>query len=221
MRVTNRLLQTVQVQALTNPTEELFQQEKDLYDKWCFLRTTEESYFKQRSRVNWLKEGDFNTAYFHRLVQVHASFNSIRSFTLPSGELITDPVAMGIHAVAHFQSLLVPLTVPISTSSLDWFQSLIHFRCSAAQAQSMVILPGVEEITKVIMKLNANKAPGPDGLTSGFFKAAWTLIGAETVNAVKGFFSSGFLPSAANSTILTLVPKRPGASAIGDFRPIS
>lgn len=56
---------------------------------------------------------------------------------------------------------------------------------------------------------------------SGFFKSAWNLLGAETVNAIKSFFSTGFLPSAANSTILTLVPKRPGASAIGDFRPIS
>lgn len=56
---------------------------------------------------------------------------------------------------------------------------------------------------------------------SGFFKSAWNLLGAETVNAIKSFFSAAFLPSAANSTILTLVPKRPGASAIGDFRPIS
>lgn len=35
------------------------------------------------------------------------------------------------------------------------------------------------------------------------------------------FFKSGFLLSAANATILTLVPKFPGASATGDYRPIS
>ena len=161
------------------------------------------------------------TTYFHRLVQVRASFNSIRSFSLPSGALITDPLAMGLHAVSHFQALLSPAVLPESISSLQWFQSLIQHRCQVSQAQSTITLPDAAEITKVIMKLNANKAPGPDGLTSGFFKSAWNLLGAETVNAIKSFFSAAFLPSAANSTILTLVPKRPGASAIGDFRPIS
>ena len=219
VRETNCLLQAVQVQALTNPSEDLFQQEMDLYDKWCFLRTIEESYFKQKSRVNWLKEGDLNTTYFHRLVQVRASFNSIRSFTLPSGAEISDPLAMGLHDVAHFETLLSPMVSPNTVLSLEWFQSLIQYRCQPAQAQSMVTLPDVAEITKVIMKLNANKAPGPDGLTSRFFKAAWSLLGQETTTAISAFFTTAFLPSATNSTILTLVPKRPGASAIADFRP--
>lgn len=221
VRETNCLLQAVQVEALTNPSEDLFQQEKELYDKWCFLRSIEESYFKQKSRVNWLKEGDLNTTYFHRLVQVRASFNSIRSFSLPSGILITDPLAMGLHAVAHFENLLARSATPSSVSSMEWFQHLIQYRCSTNQAQAMITTPDATEITNVIMKLNGNKAPGPDGLTSGFFKAAWHLLGPETVASISAFFSTAFLPSATNSTILTLVPKRPGASAIGDFRPIS
>ncbi|CAN6897202.1 unnamed protein product [Brassica oleracea] len=107
----------VQVQALTNPTPDLFQQEKELYDKWCFLRLIEESYFKQKSRVNWLKEGDLNTTYFHRLVQVRASFNSIRFFMLPSGVILSDPITMGQHAVNYFQSILAPATMNVSTQS--------------------------------------------------------------------------------------------------------
>jgi len=81
------------------------------------------------------------TTYFHRLVQVRTSFNSIRSFSLPSGALITDPLAMGLHAVSHFQALLSPAVLPESISSLQWFQSLIQYRCQASQAQSMITLP--------------------------------------------------------------------------------
>lgn len=81
--------------------------------------------------------------------------------------------------------------------------------------------PTPEDITRVMKKLNANKSPGPDGLTSGFFKSAWSLLGQEVISSINQFFISGFLPSATNSTILTLVPKRQGASAITDFRPIS
>lgn len=221
VRETNCLLQVVQVQALTSPTPDLFQQEKELYDKWCFLRAIEESYFKQKSRVNWLKEGDLNTAYFHRLVQVRASFNSIRSFTLPSGALVTDPIAMGLHAISHFQAILAPSVMPLLSCPPTWFQSILYYRCPIQLSQGMIKVPDAEEITRVLMKLNSNKSPGPDGLTSGFFKASWPILGSEVLLAISNFFATGFLPSATNATILTLVPKRPGATSISDFRPIS
>ncbi|WZZ65076.1 hypothetical protein YC2023_076446 [Brassica napus] len=72
-----------------------------------------------------------------------------------------------------------------------------------------------------IFKLNPNKAPGPDGLTSAFFKASWETIGLEVVAAIKNFFASNFLPATTNATILSLVPKFPGASKVTDYRPIS
>lgn len=57
-------------------------------------------------------------------------------------------------------------------------------------------------------------------MTSGFFKGAWETVGEEAIICVKQFFTSAFLPATANSTILSLVPKFPGASKISDFRPI-
>ncbi|XP_010445900.1 PREDICTED: uncharacterized protein LOC104728643 [Camelina sativa] len=105
---TNRLLQDVQVQALNQPSQQTFQLEKDLHDKWTFLRDIEESYFKQKSRVNWLKEGDLNTSYFQKICQARASYNTIRSFLLESGDLLLDPCEMSDHAIAHFTSILSP-----------------------------------------------------------------------------------------------------------------
>lgn len=82
-------------------------------------------------------------------------------------------------------------------------------------------VPSPEEIKKLFFRLNPNKAPGPDGLTSGFFKGAWEILGEEVSASITQFFSTAFLPAAANSTILSLVPKYPGATLITDFRPIS
>lgn len=84
-----------------------------------------------------------------------------------------------------------------------------------------VLGPTVEEITRTMFKLNPNKAPGPDGLSSGFYKAAWGFLGEEVVGAILQFFNSSFLPASVNSTILTLVPKFPGASRVVDYKPIS
>ena len=51
MSEANRLLQAVKVQSLNSPSTMLFEQEKELLQKWQFLRSIEESYFKQRSRI--------------------------------------------------------------------------------------------------------------------------------------------------------------------------
>lgn len=115
----NGLLKDVQVRALQQPTLELFEEEKLLHARWCFLRAIEESYFKQRSRINWLKEGDLNTAYFHRVVLVRVAFNSIRSFVLSSGTIITDPTAMATLAVSHFQGILAPAVLPLQNAPLS------------------------------------------------------------------------------------------------------
>lgn len=41
------------------------------------------------------------------------------------------------------------------------------------------------------------------------------------MNSIQHFFLSSFIPAATNNTILSLVPKHPGASLITEFHPIA
>lgn len=176
---------------------------------------------EQKSRINWLLEGDLNTDFFHRIAQTRLGYNTIRSFLLSSGTLLLDPILMSNHAVNHFTSILAPMAMTNVFINPSWFRELFQFICSLPMQSAMVLMPTQDEIKRVLFKLKPNKSPGPDGLTSGFFKTAWSLIGMEFLTAVIHFFTSNFLSASANSTILTLVPKYPGASSIGDYRPIS
>lgn len=185
------------------------------------MRGIEESYFRQRSRVNWLKEGDQNTTFFFRMVQTQMNYNFLRSFLLPLGVLI--PVHMSFHAVSYFQRLMGPsqaLDVKLVSTS-QWFHSLTKFTCSTSLSAQMVMPPTTEEIQFVLFKLNPNKSPGPDGLTSGFYKASWNIIGAEVTDPIRHFFFSSFMPASTNATILSLIPKHHGASLITEYRSIS
>lgn len=156
-------------------------------------------------------------------MQTRLNYNTIRSFVLISGIILTDPLDMSSHAVRHFSNILGPMP-PMRVnmvSTVQWFQSLSLFRCDQNQCVQMTTIPTVEEITRVMHKLNSNKAPGHDGLTSGFYKSAWSIVGAEVTGSIQHFFLSSFMPATTNSTILSLVPKHNGASLITDFRPIS
>lgn len=217
---TNGLLQLAQVQALQDPTPITFQVERELHQKWNFLREIEEIFFRQKSRINWLREGDMNTTYFHRICQTRACYNAIRAFMTGDDTWITDPQAMSDHAVNHFRSVLGPHNYqpPQLRSYPDWFADLTGFSFPEHLLQLMLTTPTEEEIKSTFFKQNPNKAPCPDELTFAFFKASWDFIGAEVLASIKNFFATNFLPATTNSTILALVPKFPGATKISEFR---
>ncbi|KAL0299875.1 UNVERIFIED_CONTAM: putative ribonuclease H protein [Sesamum angustifolium] len=78
-----------------------------------------------------------------------------------------------------------------------------------------------EEIKDAFFDIAEDKAPGPDGYSSGFYKAAWPVIGEEVVKAILEFFTTGRLLKQVNTTILALIPKVRLPSLVSDFRPIS
>ncbi|XP_011100582.1 uncharacterized protein LOC105178744 [Sesamum indicum] len=63
------------------------------------------------------------------------------------------------------------------------------------------------EIKLALFDIAEDKAPGPDGYTSGFYKATWPIVGAELTHASIDFFTTGRLLKQLNTTYLTLIPK--------------
>lgn len=74
---------------------------------------------------------------------------------------------------------------------------------------------------KSFSKWQAIKSPGPDVYSFEFYRAAWQVISADVLAAIKSFLEKGFLPKEVNSTILALIPKKYEAKQIGDYIPIS
>jgi hypothetical protein len=61
---------------------------------------SEEIIWRQKSRALWLKEGDKNTKFFHRLANSRRKFNQVDSLSI-NGEISRNPREIQEHIV-HF-----------------------------------------------------------------------------------------------------------------------
>ncbi|GJU04828.1 RNA-directed DNA polymerase, eukaryota, reverse transcriptase zinc-binding domain protein [Tanacetum coccineum] len=120
--------------------------------------------------------------------------------------------------VNHFKNFL-GINAPVS--SIDAYEDLFTTKLSPYEASQMIKPITDNEIKKAMFSIADNKAPGPDGFSAKFFKAAWHIVGSDVCSAVKEFFSSGKLLGELNATIISLIPKITTPMLVTDFRPIA
>ncbi|GJU89144.1 RNA-directed DNA polymerase, eukaryota, reverse transcriptase zinc-binding domain protein [Tanacetum coccineum] len=88
-------------------------------------------------------------------------------------------------------------------------------------AENMVREVSENEIKEALFEIDGDKASGPDGYSSEFFKKAWNVIGEAFYLIVKEFFRSGKLLGEINATIIALIPKVSTPNKVSEFRPIA
>jgi len=82
-------------------------------------------------------------------------------------------------------------------------------------------MPLLDEIKNAVFGLNVDGAPGPNGFGAHFYQFFWDIVAVDVVSSVQEFFYTGVFAPNLNANILVLIPKIPGASSMGDFRPIA
>ncbi|XP_022015025.1 uncharacterized protein LOC110914543 [Helianthus annuus] len=119
--------------------------------------------------------------------------------------------------VAHYSNFLGVEDQVAPVNLDDLFLNVL----SSHAADNMVRQITREEIKMAMFNIGDNKAPGPDGYTSAFFKQAWDIVGNEVTDVVLAFFENGKLLKQINHTILALIPKKETPYSVLDYRPIS
>ncbi|GJZ46112.1 RNA-directed DNA polymerase, eukaryota, reverse transcriptase zinc-binding domain protein [Tanacetum coccineum] len=99
--------------------------------------------------------------------------------------------------------------------------SLFINTLSSDEANNMVCDVTESEVKEAMFDIESNKASGPDGYTSEFFKRAWDVVGKEVCLAIQEFFKNGKLLGEVNSTIIALIPKVSTPCKVSEFRPIA
>nr|GEW51521.1 hypothetical protein [Tanacetum cinerariifolium] len=120
----------------------------------------EEKVLQQKTKITWLKDGDFNSSYFHKVVKGRISQNRIKVVYVDKD---------AVYEVKDADSLL--------TKRLDDDVAL-----------DMIKPVDEKEIKEALFSIDDNKTSGPDGYSSKFFKAAWSVVRPDLCSTTNEFF---------------------------------
>ncbi|XP_062085792.1 uncharacterized protein LOC133791901 [Humulus lupulus] len=161
-----------------------------------------DSYLRQRSKVNWLRFGDDNTAYFHACLKQRKASNRIASFINDAGQINEKFEDVMAHFLNHFWSIMGNQSKAFVPIQKEYF---IHGGILSLDQQLELINPFTKkDVKNAMFSISSIKSLGPDGYGSGFFKVMWDAIGDEISDAILGFFNHGSLPNALNNATLSL-----------------
>ena len=124
--------------------------------------------WKQKSPIQWLKEGDRNTKFFHRSTLQWWHTNRITQLTSVTGQIIHSHEDLEKELVAYYKDLLTEHQSNRSqaiTKVMQHIPSLILEEQSVALARPVTI----EEVDQALQATPKGKSPGADGFALDFF----------------------------------------------------
>ena len=81
----------------------LITDEKRLSVELHDLLLAEERFYKQKSRIQWLKSSDQNTAYFYKVIKMKQSRNTIKFLYTDDNLILDSPHEVNAEALNYFQ----------------------------------------------------------------------------------------------------------------------
>jgi hypothetical protein len=182
-----------------------------------FLLTQEETYWRQRSRISWMKEGDRNTRYFHAFATQRKQKNRISCLLNRHGNWVTQEDELGNLAKDFFKNLF-NTSNPAST---DQVVDLIDRFITEDMNQWLLREFDASEVRDALFQIPPTKALGPDGMSAIFFQTYWHIVGNDFTLAFLDFLNSGCMLRSVNFTQIALIPKTKLPESMGQFRPIA
>ncbi|OMO51727.1 Endonuclease/exonuclease/phosphatase [Corchorus capsularis] len=150
---------------------EMIAKEKQTVAELNTLILAEEEFFKQKSRIQWLKAGDQNTGFFHKIVKAKQSKGTIKLLCGSNNERLESTAEISNEALNYSKAQLGSTTSGILDFPIGSLKKLLptisdeDFHMVQAEITQ-------EEIKSVMFSIPSDKSPGPDGCTAHFYKSA-------------------------------------------------
>lgn len=127
----------------------------------------EEEYWKQRSRQLWLTLGDKNIGFFHASTRGRRARNRLTVLEDTNGVEVFEKPQIVSTITDYYQSIFTSL----NSESSDVVSKAIQPSISHAMNVMLTSIPSAAEIKEALFSIHPDKAPGPDGFSTSFFKS--------------------------------------------------
>jgi hypothetical protein len=189
---------------------------REIQERHARLLVQEESYWRQRAKMHWLKDGDMNTKFFHMSASTRQRAKKIEKLVNEDNIEVTGQADLCAVALNYFDYLFK------SNSTVhEPVLSLIGPKISQEDNEKLLAPISKEELKTALFQMHPDKAPGPDGFNPAFYQHFWELCGNDIYEAAKEWLDRGYFPSSLNETNICLIPKCERPSSMKDLRPIS
>ncbi|XP_074283243.1 uncharacterized protein LOC141607794 [Silene latifolia] len=152
---------------------------------YLMLAQARDHFLRQKAKVQWVRDGDANTAMFHKAIQQRQIQNKVISIEDAEGKVCNSPEEILDAFVDYYKELL-----GTSSATSGFYPHIIDNgeKVHTDDWDKLCEIPSDAEIKKVIFSIPGEKSPGPDGYSSCFFKSSWDTIKGDICNAIKDFF---------------------------------
>ena len=175
------------------------------------------SHWAQRSRINWLQNGDKNTSYFHNFAKERRKRNLIKKLRNENGAWLEDTATLNPMVSDYFAGLF---STEVDEPDPDLLAKVVP-KVSDEMNEQLQKPYSAEDVKKALFSIGDMKAPGLDGLHAIFFKKCWDILGDALTIEVLDAVNNKIIPPGWNDTVIVLIPKVENPELITQYRPIS
>ena len=188
--------------------------------EWEARCQQEETLWRQKSCIRWLKEGEQNTKFFHRITMARRAHNKILKIKDQDGIEHESHQEIESTMVRHFHGIAQE---PHQYRSKAIQRITWHIPRLVTEEQNIFLNNPIftEEVDQDLQEIPSGKAPGPDGFTVELFKAYWEIVRHDIYKVVEDSRRSASILKALNATMITLIPKENEAKTPDRYRPIA
>lgn len=124
-------------------------------------------YLRQRCKNLWLKNGDENTSFFHKVCSARSRWSFISELVSANGLSLVSDMQIEREVIKYFSNIYKDNnSASRMVSNLDWNP------ISKEESDSLIRPFSEEEVLQNLKSMGRNKSPSPDGFTVEFFKKA-------------------------------------------------
>ncbi|GJW32958.1 hypothetical protein Tco_0052990 [Tanacetum coccineum] len=133
-----------------NPNDLSLREDEAVYvQAFSEAKLDEERFLKQKAKIEWLEVGDSNSAYFHKSVKSR------------------------IHR-SRIDVIMNSDNIEVTGSN-----SIFERKLRADSFSSLVVRLLMRKLKQLCLVSGDERAPGPDGFSSAFFKKGWDIVGLD------------------------------------------